>query len=634
MTLDQKTALPYADLASHLGRATPGLAIGAVLLQTGDEMLLGRVECPIADPDALGQQTTLTPDALRGVLEEVLDRHPGVGPSSPATATDRRTLSAVARLVTVPDLTEDYVDKFASDLTEHGGVPATTAGADRRMRIVVIGAGLSGLAMAHELREHGFDYAIYEKHDEPGGVWVENTYPRCGLDTHPFAYAWSFGPSTEWESLYATRDHVLAYIQRHAAAFGATARTHYGHELTAARFDEESYTWRLLFSRTGTGEVVEVVCDILITAVGTLNQPAVPHVPGIEDFAGVTMHTARWDPSVELEGRRVAVVGNGSSGVQVTPALAEVASALTVFQRSPAWMKPRRTEVGEGPVPDWLRACLTQVATFGPVYRFHLYHRYGDAAHGLLRTADPRHRERSEAMRTELEAYIREQLDGDEDLVARTTPSYPPYAKRMVVDNDWYRTLLRDHVELVTSPVVGADRDGLVTADGRHHPLDVIVWGTGFRGTEFMVPVAVTGRSDRPLTDAAGGRQDLRAYLGVALPELPNFFAIQGPNSSIGHGGAATFVGETQSHYIAEVLRHLREHGLDRVRVRDEVVAAYNEAMDAEMSTMIWTVSDVRSRYKNTQGRIVANHPWTLQEYWNMTRRLRPEDYEMGRSPR
>lgn len=620
----------FTHVLPALCRADASVAIGTILLHTGDQLLLERVEAALADPEAFRELTSLEETELAELLGEVLSRHPDRDPREPAPPADRRVVAAIARLVTIPEVTEDYVDKFDSDVTEHHAsrsrhVPEPV---ESSMRIVIIGAGLSGIAMAHELREHGFPYEIYEKHGEPGGVWVENTYPRCGLDTHPFAYAWSFGPSVEWSSFYATRDHVLDYIQQRAHQFGVYERTHFGHELTAAEFDPDRGVWVLTFA-TEQGQVT-TECDILISAVGTLNQPAVPVVPGIEDFAGHTVHTARWDDSIPLDGR-VAVVGNGSSGVQVTPALAERAQSLTVFQRSPAWLKARRTEVGEGPVPDWLVENLKQVVSFGPVFRFQLYYRYGDDAHGLLNRRDEKHTQRAEAMRADLEAYIREQTGGDEDLIAKVTPDYQPYVKRMVVDNDWYATLTEDHVELVTSPIVGADREGLRTADGQHYPLDVIVWGTGFRGTEFLVPVSVRGASGSELGSSQGGRHELRAYLGVALPDLPNFFSIQGPNSSIGHGGAATFVGETQSHYIAEVLKHMREHHHRLIEVDEVVVKDYNARMEAQMEHMVWTDSGVGSRYKNENGRIVANHPWTLQEYWNMTRAVQPSDYHFDR---
>ncbi|HEX4889907.1 MAG TPA: NAD(P)/FAD-dependent oxidoreductase [Alphaproteobacteria bacterium] len=507
--------------------------------------------------------------------------------------------------------------------------PLTHATDVRIPSIIIIGAGFCGLTMAIRLKELGVPFQLLEKHDEVGGVWHENYYPGCAVDTPTCIYSFASALNPDWSEYHAKRDEILEYIRKTTDRQGICDSLHLNCEVQKMQWSAPEQQW-ILSVRTPSG-MREFRSDIVIAALGTLNQPKYPQIDSIEDFQGPTFHTGRWRADVQLSGRRIGLIGNGSSGFQVGPTLAARASHLTSFQRSPAWTAAN--PLVDTKVPEQLRWLLREVPGYALWHRFVMYWLTGDKGFENL-NRDPEWRgsgisEANERVRAQLIKYIRSQLGGREDLIEKLVPAYPPYTKRMVTDNGWLKSLTRPNVSLVTDTIARATRDGLVTSDGKHHDLDVIIYATGFYGTRFLWPAEVRGRSGRTPAEIAGKNDNIRAYLGMAMPDFPNFFSIFGPNSSIGHGGGATHIAQCQANYIGDCIVQMIGKGVKTVECREEINTDYNRRLDEGLQFKVWSEPGIASRYRNEEGRIVANHPWTLQRFWEMTRTANLDDYEV-----
>lgn len=501
--------------------------------------------------------------------------------------------------------------------------------------VVVIGAGFSGICAAIKLRRAGIPFTVVDKNDGIGGTWLENTYPGCGVDTPSHLYSFSFAQRPGWSRYFARREEIYDYLRGLAAEHDLARDARFATEVTAASWDEGSARWRLRLNDSA-GEH-ELSANVVISAVGLLNRPSVPAIPGLDRFAGPCMHTARWREDVELEGKRVAVIGTGASAMQLVPAVADVAQHVTVFQRSPQWAIPHPNYKRQ--VTDGVRTLMESVPYYAAWYRARLVWNFGDRLHPSLRI-DPRwpHFDRSineinDGHRRFLTAYIESELAGDPGLIAKSLPRYPPYGKRPLIDNGWFATLLRDDVALVTDRVAEVTRDCVVTSTGEQHPADVLVLATGFQTLRVLGPMEVTGRSGRRLREI-WGEDDARAYLGISIPDLPNFFCIYGPNSNVGHGGSAVLSSELQVRYITALIGRMLSDGIEVVEPRQEVHDEYNAALDAELSQMIWTHPGMTTYYRNSAGRIVTNTPWTNLVYWQLLREPRIDDFTVRYAPR
>jgi 4-hydroxyacetophenone monooxygenase len=496
---------------------------------------------------------------------------------------------------------------------------------------VIIGAGISGIAAAARLGQLGVPYTVFEKNEDLGGTWFENRYPDCGVDTPNHFYSYSFAPEPSWDHYFSRREEIHAYLARCAAKFGVREHIRFGTTVAAAAWDEEAAEWVVDLSTPAGTE--QVRASIVISAVGQLNRPRIPEIPGLDDFAGDWFHSARWPEGLDVHGRRVGVVGAGASAMQLVPRVAEDAEALVVFQRSKQWVRPidqYRAEVTDG--IKWL---MRNVPFYLRWYRFTLAWRYGDGLHRTLKR-DPSwpHPERSlnrsnDRHRAELAAYYEHQLDGRDDLLEKLLPRYPPYAKRMLIDNGWFAALKRSDVELVTDPIARVEPAGVVTADGKLHEVDLLVLATGFHAIDFVGEIDVRGREGRLLADR-WGPDDARAYLGMTVPEFPNFFVLYGPNTNLAHGGSIIFHAECQVRYLVSLVRELAARGASSVEVREDVHDAYNASVDAAHEELVWTHPGVDTWYRNGSGRVVSNSPWRLVDYWRMTSKADLDEYSLG----
>jgi len=599
-------------LERAIAAADPGVLAATVGYLSGD---LAWARSGPGRPDVVQRARTVLPPWIGG------------GRAVPGRSDD--VVQACLDLCAGTDVPPEYVP-LARDQMGLDAKPVATPAVPppEGFRALIIGAGISGICASIALSGLGVDHVVVDDHDEPGGTWLVNRYPGCGVDTANHLYSYSFALNEDWTHHYSGRDEVLAYVQRVAADHGVPARTRFGCRVEAIRWRPDDQCWDVEIASAG-GHVETVRANVVISAVGILSQPSLPTIDGIDRFEGPYFHSSRWDPAFDPTGKRVAVIGVGASANQIVPAIAPVAERVVVFQRSPHWMAPNENTFRA--VDDDLRWLFANVPSAVNWFRFKLFWTKGDGIFPTLRK-DPQwpHPERAvsagnDRTRETLTAHIESVLGDRPDLLAKVVPSFPPYGKRMLLDHDWYATLRRPDVELVVNAIDRVDGMKIVTAAGSYD-VDAIVAATGFTAAKVLWPLRVYGRSGRDVVE--GWRDDPRAYLGVAMRDCPNLFAVYGPNSNLAHGGSAYFVTECQVHYIAEVVRLMIERGWGQVEVREAVHDAYNAAIDREVEQYVWTHPGMDSWYKNDVGRITTNLPWRLVDYWHRTREVDERDFD------
>ena len=633
---------PISDDDATIARALESASIPTLMMSlihvTGDASLLRGPIRPLRA--VMGEVHGGLPEAERAEVRRqalaVLRAHRDRGcrlPPPPTLETVREMMSFMVG-EPVPD---EYAPMMLEEMELDGedwrsvswdGVPEERR---RAFHVLVIGAGMSGILAAIRLEQAGIPYTIVEKNGAVGGTWYENRYPGCRVDVANHFYSYSFEPN-EWVEFFSQRNELFAYFDRVARDYGVYPKIRFQREVVSARWDEARAEWDVRL-RTQDGAEERLGASAIISAVGQLNRPHVPELPGRERFAGASFHSAAWDETQELRGRRVAVIGSGASAFQLVPEVAKQAAQLTVFQRSPAWMTPNplyHAKVSEG--KKWL---LRHLPAYGRWYRFLLFWPGSD---GLLPSlvVDPSwpHPERSvnalnEAQRVMFTAYLASQLEGRPDLLAKVTPSYPPFGKRMLQDNgSWLAALKRDNVELVTCGIRELTPDGVTGGEGVHHPADVIVYATGFHTGRFLWPMRISGRGGVVLSERWG--EEPRAYLGITVPDFPNFFCLYGPSTNLAHAGSIIFHSECQVRYAMGCLRALLESGHRVMDCRQDVHDAFNAKLDARLAQMVWSHPGMTSWYKNSQGRVITTSPWRLVDYWSWTREPKLADYRLA----
>jgi 4-hydroxyacetophenone monooxygenase len=551
--------------------------------------------------------------------------------ATPLDLTAPSDLSQLLTFVTGP-VDDRYVPLMAHELglPSDAGEPAWSIEGLRpgtRLRAAVIGAGMSGMVMAHRLRQIGADVVVLEKNDDVGGTWLENAYPGCRLDTSNFGYSYSFAQVDDWPQQYSPGPAILKYFQRVADDLELRRLVRFNTEVTRLEFGEDEGTWAVTTVANGRSETFE--SDIVVSAVGQLNRPNIPSIEGLDSFAGPMMHTAQWDASVDFNGKRVVVIGTGASAFQAIPHIAERASHTTVFQRTPPWMLPApdyQTDIAPG--LSWL---LQNVPHYHRWYRFQQFWTTVEGRRPYV-TVDPSWEHTTsvsalnEELRLALEGYLHEEFADRPDLLRHVVPDYSPGAKRMLRDDGtWARTLKRDDVDLVVDRIDRIEPAGVRTSDGVLHEADVIVLGTGFRASEFLSPMRVVGRGGIDLHEASG--TDVRAYLGITIPDFPNLFCLYGPNTNLVVNGSTILFSEMGSEFIIGCLRMLLERGATTMEIQGSVFDTYNRRIDAANTQMAWGASRANSWYKSASGRVSQNWPLTIMDYWEMTHDVRPEHY-------
>lgn len=492
--------------------------------------------------------------------------------------------------------------------------------------VLVIGAGVSGLTAAIKLRELGIHVLVLEKNDDVGGTWLENRYPGAGVDTPSYLYSVSFF-ERDWSTHFGRRDEVEAYLRALADEFDLFSAIRFGTEVETADWDDGAQRWTLVST---AGEHFQA--NALVSAVGQLNRPRVPAIPGLSDFAGPAFHSAEWPVDVDVDGKHVAVVGTGASAMQIVPAVADRVSQLTVFQRSPQWIAPNSDIFGRfDDDVHWLMATLPFYRRW---YRSRLAWTFNDKLHPSLQIdpewTDPARSVNAinDAHRRVFTRYLTEQLDGRPDLQRAALPDYPPFGKRMLLDNGWYAAIRRPNVDLVTEQVESVTASSVCSASAEVD-VDVIVLCTGFEAHRFLYPMTVHGRSGASLAET-WGPEDATAYLGITVPNFPNLFLLLGPNTALGHGGSVITISEFQIEYVVRVIERMISEGIGAVECRSDVAEDYTRRVDAAHATMIWTHPGMTNWYRNSAGRVVSTLPWRIVDYREMVREPRLDDFVLS----
>jgi len=488
--------------------------------------------------------------------------------------------------------------------------PATPSPADAAVHVhdaAIIGAGFGGVGAACRLKREGFgDLAILEQGDAAGGCWRENTYPGVACDVPSALYSYSFAPKTDWSREFAGGAEIQRYVADVARREGLTPSIRYGTKVTGATWNASLQRWDV---ETNQGPLS---ARVLVSAAGPLHEPLIPDLPGLSSFPGAVFHSARWDHTVDLKGKRVVVVGSGASAIQFVPEIAKESGQLTVFQRTAPWLLPRLDAV----YPGWVKAAHR----FPPVRLAHRAAIFGIAEGLGVAQRNPRY---IGFVRRLAEGHLRRQV-ADPAMRERFTPDYDPGCKRILFANSWYPALQRPNVEVASTGVAEIRGNTVIGQDGTEHEADVLVLATGFHVTDPPIATAVRGEDGRTLAESWNG--SMRAYYGTTVSGFPNLFLLIGPSSGLGHS-SLVFVIEQQVRYAAKALAHMRAAGLGSIDVTPEAQAAFVAKVDERLGKAVWSTGGCGSYYLDSHGRNATIWPWSLPRMRTMLGRFDVEHY-------
>ena len=541
---------------------------------------------------------------------------------------DRDLIHRMMDWLVCEEVPDEYVEMLLEEMELDGddarAVDPPDPEAAAALPVVIIGCGMSGLLAAIRLQEAGFPYVVVEKNQGVGGTWWENRYPGARVDVGNHFYCYSFEPADHWTEFFAQQPELQAYFQGVMERHGVDQHVRWGTEVLGATWDDDAATWTV---ELDSGETL--AARAVISAVGQLNRPFLPDVPGT--FDGPSFHTARWEDSVDVTGKRVVVVGAGATGFQLVPAIADQVGHLTVIQRTAQWMFPNPNyHEPAGPGVQW---AVRHLPFYGRWFRFLIF--WPGCDKGLLTAqVDPtwEHQETAvseinDLTRVMFTDWITSQLDGRPDLVEKCVPDYPPTGKRTLQDNgSWLKALCKPNVELVRAGVDHLEADGVVDSDGVKHEADVIVWATGFRANDMLLPMHIVGRGGADLRKRWGIRP--RAYLGMTVPDFPNFFMCYGPGTNLASGGSLVFHSECEVRYIVQCLEALADRGLSALEPRQDKYDEWYERCQAELKMTVWASPHIEHNfYKNQDGEVHGLSPWRLVDFWRWTRQPDLDDF-------
>jgi cation diffusion facilitator CzcD-associated flavoprotein CzcO len=488
--------------------------------------------------------------------------------------------------------------------TVRANLRSPSGGRDRAaLRIAIVGAGFAGIGLAIQLKRAGYSKIIlYEKAAGLGGTWRDNAYPGAACDVPSHLYSFSFAPKSDWQGRFGSQGEILAYIEDVASRFGVKSMVRFGTAVTRAVFDEGRGTWTVEDSRRE-----REVFDVFVTAVGQLSIPSVPRMEGLDDFGGARFHSASWDHSIALEGKRIAVIGSAASAVQIVPELTRLASRLAVFQRTPNWLIPRwnwQYSAAGKALFRWLP--FYRLLTRASIYCFQ------EALFGALRTGSTLNR----IMKGIALWHLRRQVP-DAGLRAKLRPHFELGCKRLLLSDDYFPSFNQPHVELVIERIERFVPAGIRTVDGKERAFDVVVFATGFDVRSSLRPVEIRGRGSVDLQDRWS--QSPEAYRGVAVPDFPNMLILYGPNTNLGHN-SILFMLECQFDYIVQCLDRIVSRNLRTLEVSAEASEKYNRDVQNQLAGMVWTTGC--GNWYGENGRISANWSGSTFRYWRETRRV------------
>lgn len=633
---------PFTATNEEIARALVDVSIPTLMLSlvhiTGDpELIRGALKpAGLFLNEVQGYMSEEDKAAVRTIAAEVIADYRDRGCPEPEPIC-RELLKEMMEWLVCEPVPDGYVPMLLEEMELDGAdarvVDASSRAARDQFPVVVIGCGESGLLAGIRLKEAGIPFTIVEKNAGPGGTWYQNTYPGARVDVGNHFYCYSFEPTDAWTHFFAEQAELQGYFQRVMDKYDVGPHVAWETEVTDASWDDESATWTVR-TRGSDGTTSRLTARAIISAVGQLDRPHLPLIPGRDQFAGSAFHSAEWDHSVNLRGKRVAMIGAGASGFQIAPAIAEEVGHLNVFQRTAQWMFPNPNY--HEPVGPGVQWALRHLPFYGRWYRFLLFWPGCDKGLAAARV-DPEYPDQQRAVseineitRAMFTEWITSQVGENPELAAKVVPDYPATGKRTLQDNgSWLRTLTRDDVELIRTPIARIDPDAVITEDGTRYPADVIVFATGFRAGEALWPMTIRGRHGEDLREVWGQRPS--AYLGITVPGYPNFFCMYGPGTNLASGGSLIFHSECQMRYISQCLDELIVGGRRSMEPRQDRADEWVRRSQDEMRRMVWSQPSIEhSFYKNAHGEVYTLSPWRLVDYWTWTRVADPDDFVFG----
>ncbi len=481
-----------------------------------------------------------------------------------------------------------------------------------RTNILVVGTGFSGLGMAIELSKRGReDFIVLEKADSVGGTWRDNTYPGCACDVPSHMYSYSAEPNPDWTQMWSGQPEILAYLQGLFDKYQLDKRIHFGTACTGGYWDENENRWHI---ETDTGD--EYVAQFVVSGIGALHIPNIPEFDGIDTFTGKTFHSARWDHNVDLRGKKVAVIGTGASAVQFVPQIVDDVAELQLYQRSPAWVLPRRNFS----IPSPVRKAFTKVPLLRRVFRDSVYWSAESLALGLNG-----HSSLLGPVEFLAKRFIKREVK-DPDLRRKLTPSYRIGCKRILGSNSYYAALTREHSEVVSDGIAEVRSRSIVTNDGTERDVDVIIYATGFHVTDGFDNFDLAGIGGRRLVPH-WERNGIQTHLGIAAAGYPNAFFLLGPNTGLGHN-SVVFMIEQQIRYTRRAIEFVEAHAADAITVRPEVQNDFTAEIQKKLADGVWSTGGCTSWYLDSAGVNRTVWPGFTWQYWLRTRTFEPTEYE------
>ena len=482
----------------------------------------------------------------------------------------------------------------------------------RAFSAAIVGAGFGGVGAAIRLVKAGItDITLFERGDGVGGVWHSNHYPGAACDVPSHVYSFSFAPGTQWSRRYAPQADIAQYLNNIVDDFNVRQYLRLNTGVESAHFDAQTGSWRVASS---DGQVRNF--DFLISACGQLSNPSIPDLEGVAEFEGPSFHSANWDYSLNLSGKRVAVVGTGASAIQFTPEVAKQAAQVDIYQRSAPWILHKLDRA----YPEWEKRFFRRFPARISLSRLFFLSVFELLTYGFT----GRHWVLKPMMKA-ANAYRKKELGDHPQLHAKATPDYDIGCKRALFTNDWYPTLKRANVELIQGDAPRVTSNGLVDREGRERSADVIIWGTGFKPLDFVAPMKIFGLEGRELGETWGDRPE--AYLGTTVSGFPNMFIMYGPNTNHG-AGSVPYSNECQYNYILDAINRLQAGGHRYLDLKSEVLDQWRDEMEERSAKSVWTQGGCESWYVTKDGINTNNWPGPWLEYKRRTRRINPNEYQ------
>ena len=621
MTIDVDPDL----LRSNLERADAGVLVAVLAQLTGEPGVVDRFATKISfRPDPPEQAGTTDPETAAALADEVIAAMGSARPAGALAADDPDLFARVAPLALGTEVGREYVGLLLEQGGFHPSQPVLprTAKLPEGFKVVIVGAGIAGMTAALECAAAGIDYEIIDRNDEVGGTWYTAVYPGIGVDTPSAYYSLSRDINGDWSSYYPQGGEYQSYLRSVADKNSLREHTRFGTEVEALSWDDGRHQWQIRTVGPGGARNVSYA-NVVIPAAGYLNRPRWPDLAGRDTFGGISIHSAEWDPNLDLTGKRVAVIGAGCTAVQIVDACVDQVAHLTVFQRQPHWVAPRKRLSDD--VPEhrrWLNTHIPYYANWNRLKSF-----WGTADNNypvIVRDADwaADHLSISPANDVLLQMcleYIDRVFGAGSELARKVTPDFAPYGKRIIRDpGGYYAALARPHVDVEASEPARVNEKGIVTQDGRQIDLDVIVYATGYY-LDFLSTVDIRGRDGVRLSDVWGDSPS--AYRGGTVPGFPNLFISSAPNYSPGHGAGHNFGVEVMVHYVMECLQLMALRNASAVEVTPEAFGRYVQQIDEAMAGTVWChTPTAHTYYRSAGGRIVTAFPFRLIDVWQSHR--------------